>query len=114
MTGLTARSEDIERIELVDLHAGAPAAVRDRLGLRLEEVAGALVSIATKEPSILINRTVGLGRHQPATAAVVEGIVDHYRRASVIASSPRSRPTPSQSTRATCLPRRGWRKRTAG
>jgi hypothetical protein len=45
MTELTARSEDIERIELVDLHAGAPAAVRDRLGLRLEEVAGALVSI---------------------------------------------------------------------
>lgn len=83
MADLTARSEDIERAELVDLHAGAPAAVRDRLGLKLEEVGGALVSSAAGEPSILINRTVGLGLHEAATPAVVARIVDHYGAAGV-------------------------------
>lgn len=120
MTELTARSEDIERIELVDLHAGAPAAVRDRLGLRLEEVAGALVSIATKEPSILINRTVGLGRHQPATAAAVASIVDHYRRASVtrffLQIAPNAKPVDLRDMLAAAglEKARGWMKFTRG
>lgn len=120
MTDLTARSEDIERIELADLHAGAPAAVRDRLGLRLEEVAGALVSIAAKEPSILINRTVGLGRHQPATPAAVEHIVAHYRAAGVarffVQIAPDARPADLRDILAAAglEKARGWMKFTRG
>jgi GNAT superfamily N-acetyltransferase len=83
MTDLTARSEDIERAELVDLHAGPPAALRDRLGLRLEEVGGALVSVAAAVPSILINRTVGLGLHETASPETVGRIVDRYRAAGI-------------------------------
>ncbi len=83
MTDLTARSEDIERAELDDLHTVATAAVRARLGLQLEEIGGALVSVAAGEPSILINRTVGLGLDQPATPAAIERIAGSYRAAGI-------------------------------
>lgn len=83
MTDLTTRSEDIEHAELVDLHAVATAAVRARLKLELNEIGGALVSIAAGEPSILVNRTIGLGRHGPASPAMVERIAKRYRAAGV-------------------------------
>jgi GNAT superfamily N-acetyltransferase len=83
MTDLTQRSEHIERVELADLHTGAPAAARNRLGLSIEEVGGALVSIAAAVPSILLNRTIGLGLDQPATAETVRRIAEHYRTAGV-------------------------------
>lgn len=71
-----------ERLEwdmLAALHAGADAATRERLGLRLEEIDGTLVSVAARDPSIMLNRALGLGLVQPATPATVGAIRERYR-----------------------------------
>lgn len=80
---LSLVAERIERTALADLHAAASAAVSASLGLELKEIGGALVSIARHEPSILFNRTIGLGVEQPATQSTVEQIVAAYAAAGV-------------------------------
>jgi len=76
-------SERIERAALEDLHATAPPEAHKELGLRLERVGTALVSMATGEPSILINRTIGLGVETPASRGDVEAIVSMYAGAGI-------------------------------
>ena len=83
MAEVTKELEEIERLALADLHAAAPEDLRQRLGLRLEEIEGALVSIAAAEPSILLNRTLGLGLDRPATATAVERITQAYLDAGI-------------------------------
>ena len=76
----------IERIEcaaLADIHAAAPAETREAIGLSLETVGTALVSIAANEPSILLNRTIGIGVEAAAVRETVFEVVDRYRVASV-------------------------------
>ena len=75
------RAEAVERATLADLHRFAPDAQRDRLGLELRLVDGALVSIARNSSTILVNRTVGLGLAHPAGRETVDKIVEHYRDA---------------------------------
>lgn len=72
-------SERIEAAELNALHAEASDALRDRLGLRLERLDGTMVSIASRDPSILLNRTMGLGLTRRATAEGIERILATYR-----------------------------------
>ncbi len=76
-------AERIERAEIADMHAAAPAAVKASLGLELEEIGGALVAIARHEPSILLNRTIGLGVERPASQSSVTQIVDAYAAAGI-------------------------------
>jgi GNAT superfamily N-acetyltransferase len=119
MTEPAARSDAIERTHLVDLHA-APAALRDRLGLELAEVDGALVSIAAAVPSVLINRTVGLGQHRAATPDLVGQIAVRYRRAGVaryfVQVAPDARPPELRDFLAAAglEKARGWMKFTRG
>jgi GNAT superfamily N-acetyltransferase len=80
---LSLIAERVERAALADLHAAAAAEVKASLGLELKEISGALVSIARHEPSILLNRTIGLGVEQPATPAAVAQIVAAYAAAGV-------------------------------
>ncbi len=77
----TIRAERAERAALSDIHRSAPADLRTRLGLELREVGGALVSIARHSPSILINRSIGLGLAHPADRETVDRIVKHYEHA---------------------------------
>ena len=79
----TIRTEGVERVVLADLHSSASSELRDRLGLGLGEVGGALVSIASRKPTILVNRSVGLGLARSANRETVEKIVERYRKASV-------------------------------
>ena len=76
-------SEHLEGAVLEALHRGADERVRDRLGLRLERIGGALVSLAAKDPSILLNRTIGLGLDRPATDEAIERICTLYRDAGI-------------------------------
>lgn len=71
-------SERIEAAELRALHAEASDALRDRLGLRLKRIDGTMVSIAARDPSILLNRTMGLGLTRRATADGIERIRATY------------------------------------
>lgn len=80
-SSLTA--ERIERAALADLHAAASPEISEALGLRTEEVAGALVSIVGGDKSIVVNRTVGLGVEQPATREAVSRVIDLYGEAGV-------------------------------
>jgi hypothetical protein len=79
----TIRGEGTERAALADLHLAAPSELRDRLGLELREVGGALVSIASRKPTILVNRTIGLGMVHPAERETIDSIVGLYRDAGV-------------------------------
>ena len=76
-------SEHLERKALEDLHAAAPVMLKRTLGLGLVEVGDALVSIASNEPNILLNRVIGLGLEEPAEPATLARIQDVYRRAGV-------------------------------
>jgi hypothetical protein len=79
----TIRAESAERTALSDLHRAAPSDLREGLGLDLKEVGGALVSIARRQPTILVNRVVGLGLIHPADRETVDTIVERYRDAGV-------------------------------
>lgn len=75
--------ERVERAALSELHAAAPAPVAQPLGLRLDEVGGVLLSMASAIPSIVINRALGLGVGGPAREADVAAIRKRYREAGV-------------------------------
>lgn len=51
----------LESQELLGLHEVCPEPCRRALGLELVDLGGALVSLARREPSILLNRALGLG-----------------------------------------------------
>lgn len=72
-------SEQIERDALVSLHRHCPPDTKRGLGLHLVEVGDALVAGATRDPSILINRTLGLGTRKTPSAGDVDEIVGLYR-----------------------------------
>jgi GNAT superfamily N-acetyltransferase len=71
-------SEAIERAALVSLHEHCPAETREALGLFLEEVEDAVVAGASRDPSTLLNRALGLGTQTPTTRASVEAIQAVY------------------------------------
>ena len=84
MTAETTRLiEEIERKAFRALHAAADGKTRVALGLEWHEVGGVSVSIARHEPSILLNRAIGLGIEGPATRDTVEAVVARYREAGV-------------------------------
>lgn len=79
MTDLEALSEEIERAALSSLHAHCPEETRQELGLELREVGDALVAGARNDPSILINRTLGLGTASAPTPDDIRQIAEIYR-----------------------------------
>jgi GNAT superfamily N-acetyltransferase len=78
-------AEDIELAALSALHDVVDAPLRDRLGLRLEEVGDGIASVAGALPAsaITINRMLGLGRARPPQVADVQAAVDLYHGAGV-------------------------------
>jgi GNAT superfamily N-acetyltransferase len=79
-------SHESERIELAALkamHEATPPSLRAALGLALHEVGGVTVSVASREPSILINRALGLGVSAPASRETVRALQAVYRQAGV-------------------------------
>lgn len=78
MNEISLLGERVERNALADLHAAATEEMRRLLGLQLEKVGTALVSIASRNASILLNRTIGLGVEAPDTLETVKDIVSRY------------------------------------
>ena len=71
-------SEQIERSALASLHQCCPDDAKKKLDLKLVEVADGLIAMSGGDPSILINRTLGLGAAQPTTAKTIESVIQHY------------------------------------
>lgn len=70
-----------ERAALAALHEAASVPLRRTLGLELDEIDGTTVSVAAGIPSVVINRTIGLGVERPATEADVSSIAARYEAA---------------------------------
>ncbi len=71
-------SETIERSALESLHLCCPEDIKQALGLDLVEVEDSIVACCTRDPSILINRTLGLGSKTPVTRKSIEAITAEY------------------------------------
>jgi len=72
----------LERIEAAawrDVHAAATDADRTALSIRSRDVAGAFVMSCDREESLLANRVVGLGLHEPVSHETLDALVAHYR-----------------------------------
>ena len=80
LTELERISEDIEREALISLHHHCPDETKKALGLHLIEVEDAIVAVAENDPSILLNRTLGIGTSTEATPDTIKTIVDAYRK----------------------------------
>lgn len=78
MDELQQLSERVEREALASLHECCPADTRERLGLHLLPVEDVSVAIADHDPSILLNRALGLGTSYPVTLETIETIVATY------------------------------------
>lgn len=76
-------AEHAEGAALTELHAAADASLVALLGLELHRVDGALVSLARRDPSILLNRVVGLGLEAPARPDTPGTLRRIYREAGV-------------------------------
>ncbi len=76
-------SEWMEAAVLEALHTEADDELRSRLGLQLETIGGTLVSVASNDSSILLNRAIGLGLKAPATAQELDRICSKYRDAGI-------------------------------
>ncbi len=79
----TAASERIEQQALDDLFQTAPDDTRQALGLARYDTSSGTCYLAAKEPNILLNRVIGIGIQQPATAADIGMILDCYSAAGV-------------------------------
>ena len=73
-------SEDLERAALESLHEFCPDDARHALGLKLIRVDDVSVALSSADPSILVNRAIGLGTGGPATAETIHRVVETYRR----------------------------------
>lgn len=109
-------AEELERLVLEEMHAAAPPPVRERMGLRLEAIGAARVSVAAHEPSILWNRAIGLGLGASAEPDDVRRIREAYERAGVgrffLHLHPEARPPALRDwmTEAGLQKARGWMK----
>lgn len=76
-------SEQIEREALLSLHEHCPEEAASNLGLEMHEVSDAVVAIARNDPSVVLNRTLGLGLGEPVDPGALRQITDIYRSAGV-------------------------------
>ena len=79
MDDLERRAEAIERAALSSLHENCPPDAKRHLGLDGIEVADVFVSVAERDPSILLNRALGLGTGETPDLATIETIAGIYR-----------------------------------
>lgn len=80
------------------------------LGLRLHNVHGALVAVATEADAPLFNRVIGIGQILPAYPSLIDRIVRIYRQAGVPAFYVQVTPTAEPGEIGQWLRRRGFRR----
>lgn len=80
-------AEQTEIKAYVDFLAGAPAPVRESLGIDTLDVGSALALVMREEPSGFFNRAGGFGTSEEITADVLEQLGDFYRKQGVSRSA---------------------------
>ncbi len=83
MEEFSLQAERLERAALSDLHSAAPEDLRYRLGLELKTIGTTLASVAARDPSIIINRTIGLGIEAADDRRTIEEVESLYETAGV-------------------------------
>ncbi|MGB2691897.1 MAG: GNAT family N-acetyltransferase [Thermodesulfobacteriota bacterium] len=73
------RSEKIEKEALISLHKHCPPEAAKAIGLYLLEVDDALAAAAVNDPSVVINRTLGLGTANEISEKTIKNIKGFYR-----------------------------------
>jgi hypothetical protein len=76
-------ADDVEALAFERMFAGAPAPLRERLGLRVEHMAGATLFLAPGLPDPMFNRVIGLGLRDPADESQLGAIAAAYRSADI-------------------------------
>lgn len=115
MDELSIAAEALERETLAELHRGASPGLAASLGLQLEEIDGALASVAPGG-GIVMNRVIGLGVRQPADRATPARLLELYREAGAgrffLHLHPEARPMdlPDQVRASGFVSARAWRK----
>ena len=71
-------SEKIEREALVSLHKHCSSGAAQTLGLNMAKMGDAVLAAAVNDPSVVINRTLGLGTANEITQEILEKIVHFY------------------------------------
>lgn len=83
MDPIDHKSEIIERLTLESLHQCCPSDTRQELGLDLVEISDGLVAISVGDPSILLNRTLGLGTNEIVSAESIDAVAAAYSAKSI-------------------------------
>lgn len=78
MNELDLLSEKIEREALVSLHYCCTSDKKQDIGLDLVEVDDCIAACATNDPSILLNRALGLGIGREITSQAIKNVAEVY------------------------------------
>lgn len=79
----TILADRAEEAAFVDMYDAAPATLRAQLGLAVERVGDAVALVASRLPTTMFNRVIGLGLDRPAAAADLDALRRVYRDARV-------------------------------
>ncbi len=72
-------SEKIEREALISLHSHCPPEASRTLGLHMSEIGDAVIAASVHDPSVVINRALGLGTGNKITPETLHSIVQYYK-----------------------------------
>jgi len=78
MNKIEQMSEKIEKEALISLHKHCPPEATKALGLYMLEVGDAVAAASVNDPSVVINRTLGLGTENEITEETIKDIKDLY------------------------------------
>lgn len=78
MNEIEKKSERIEREALISLHQHCSQEAARTLGLQMAKIGDAVLAAAANDPSVVINRTLGLGTANEITQEILERIVHFY------------------------------------
>lgn len=78
MNDLEFKSEITEKKALKSLHECCPPELKASLGLEKDDFSGVMVSSCKSDPSILLNRAVGLGSDAPAIPDLIGAVTGRY------------------------------------
>ena len=76
-------SENIEREALISLHRSCPEDVKEALGLVLSDISDGVAAGAKSDPSVVINRVLGLGIREEVSPDTLLKVKDFYTVAGI-------------------------------
>ena len=78
MNEIEKLSEKIEKEALISLHKHCPEEAAQALGLKMVEIGDAVAAAAVNDPSVLTNRTLGLGTKNKVSLKSLSDIKQFY------------------------------------